>query len=89
MRTKASIIVTTGQAWSTHHFACLVGYGASAVVPYAAFDAVVNWHSVKRNQLAMERGDIPKVRIASYHTLIYPYLILICPHPSLLNPILP
>jgi len=64
VRTKASIIVTTGQAWSTHHFACLVGYGASAVVPYAAYDAVVNWHSLKRNQLAMERGDLPKLSAA-------------------------
>lgn len=61
LRTKASIIVTTGQAWSTHHFACLVGYGASAVVPYAAFDAVINWHSLKRIQLGMERGDQPKI----------------------------
>ena len=61
LRTKASIIVTTGQAWSTHHFACLVGYGASAVVPYAAFDAVINWHGLKRIQLGMERGDQPKI----------------------------
>lgn len=64
LRTKASIIVSTGQAWSTHHFACLVGFGASAVLPYAAYDAVVNWHGQKRNQLAMERGDIPKLSAA-------------------------
>ena len=31
LRLKASIAVETGQCWSTHHFACLVGYGASAV----------------------------------------------------------
>ena len=68
LRTKASVMVTTGQAWSTHHFACLVGYGASAVVPYAAYDAVVNWHSLKRNQLAMERGDIPKISAAKAMT---------------------
>lgn len=61
LRTKASIIVTTGQAWSTHHFACLVGYGASAIVPYAAFDAVISWHGMKRIQLGMERGDQPKI----------------------------
>jgi glutamate synthase (ferredoxin) len=46
-----------GAAWSTHHFACLVGFGASAVIPYAAYDAVLNWHSQKRNQLAIERGE--------------------------------
>ena len=61
LRTKASIIVTTAQAWSTHHFACLVGYGASAIIPYAAYDAVINWHTQKRIQLGMERGDQPKI----------------------------
>lgn len=64
LRPSVSLIVTTGQAWSTHHIACLVGYGASAVVPYAAYDAVINWHSQKRNQLAMDRGDIPKMTAA-------------------------
>jgi glutamate synthase (ferredoxin) len=49
------------QAWSTHHFACLVGYGASAVVPYGAFDAVINWHGQKRIQNGMIRGDQPMI----------------------------
>lgn len=44
LRTKTSIVISTGQAWSTHHIACLVGFGASAVIPYAAYDAVLNWH---------------------------------------------
>jgi glutamate synthase (ferredoxin) len=58
LRTFTSIVVTSGQVWSTHHFACLIGYGASAVVPYMAYDAVINWHGQKRNQLSMQRGDI-------------------------------
>jgi glutamate synthase (ferredoxin) len=61
LRTNCSIVATTGQAWSTHHFALLVGYGASAVVPYGAYDAVVNWHSQKRNQNAMGKGDLPNI----------------------------
>ena len=64
LRASASIIVSTGQAWSTHHFACLIGFGASAVVPYGAFAAIVNWHGQKRNQLAMGRGDLSKVSAA-------------------------
>lgn len=63
LRTLASIIVTSGQVWSTHHFACLIGYGASAVIPYLAYDAVINWHGQKRNQLAMQRGDIKPVSV--------------------------
>lgn len=31
------------------------------MVPYAAYDAAVNWHGQKRNQLAIERGDLPKL----------------------------
>ena len=61
LRTKVSLVVTTGQAWATHHLACLVGYGASAVVPYAAYDAVINWHSQKRSQNAMLRGEFPTI----------------------------
>ena len=61
LRTDTSIIVTTGQAWSTHHVACLVGYGASAVMPYAAYESILNWHAQKRTQNAMARGDIPRL----------------------------
>jgi glutamate synthase (ferredoxin) len=74
LRTNASIIVTTGQAWSTHHFACLVGYGASAVVPYAAYDAVINWHSGKRTQFQMRKGEVPQISaeqaIANYRKAV-------------------
>eukprot|EP01041_Mallomonas_annulata_P004704 gene4704-9324_t len=61
LRNSASIIITTGQAWSTHHLACLVGFGASAVLPYAAYDAVLNWHSQKRTQISMSKGDFPQL----------------------------
>ena len=40
LRLKASLIVDTAQCWSTHHFACLIGYGASAVSPYLALETV-------------------------------------------------
>ena len=61
VRTKASIIVTTGSAWNTHHVAALVGYGASAVVPYAAYDAVLNWHGQTRIQNAMKSGKMSHI----------------------------
>jgi glutamate synthase (ferredoxin) len=40
-----------------------VGYGASAVVPYGAFDAVINWHGQKRIQNGMIRGDQPMISV--------------------------
>jgi glutamate synthase (ferredoxin) len=61
LRMDASIIVQTAQAWSTHHFACLVGFGASAVHPYLALDSVRGWHSSKRVQQLMKTGKLPSV----------------------------
>ena len=40
LRSRASLVVETAQCWSVHQFACLVGYGASAVHPYLAFETV-------------------------------------------------
>jgi glutamate synthase (ferredoxin) len=52
LRLKASLIVDTAQCWSTHHFACAIGYGASAVCPYLALETVRQWrHSEKTNKL--------------------------------------
>lgn len=42
LRTKTGIIVEAGDAWETHHFATLVGYGASAIYPYLAFESLVS-----------------------------------------------
>ena len=38
LRMDTGVVVETGAAWSTHHFACLVGYGANAVHPYLALE---------------------------------------------------
>eukprot|EP00931_Biecheleriopsis_adriatica_P081171 TRINITY_DN5450_c0_g1_i4.p1 TRINITY_DN5450_c0_g1~~TRINITY_DN5450_c0_g1_i4.p1 ORF type:complete len:1716 (+),score=439.82 TRINITY_DN5450_c0_g1_i4:585-5150(+) len=48
LRTQASLVVSTGQCWSTHHFACLIGYGASAVCPYLALAHIRKWHSTDK-----------------------------------------
>ncbi|PLT29968.1 glutamate synthase large subunit [Peribacillus deserti] len=37
VRTKASIIIESGEVREVHHFAALIGYGADAVNPYLAF----------------------------------------------------
>ena len=40
IRLKASIIVNTAQCWSTHHYATLIGYGASAICPYLTLETI-------------------------------------------------
>ncbi|WP_141433606.1 glutamate synthase large subunit [Bacillus sp. 03113] len=37
IRSKASIIVESGEAREVHHFAALIGYGVDAINPYLAF----------------------------------------------------
>lgn len=63
LRMQASLIVDTAQCWSTHHFACLIGYGASAVCPYLALESVRQWWSDERTQKLMERGKLSKMPI--------------------------
>lgn len=38
LRLDASIVIDTADARTTHHMAALVGYGASAICPYRAFE---------------------------------------------------
>ncbi|MEM1243080.1 MAG: glutamate synthase-related protein, partial [Cyanobacteria bacterium P01_H01_bin.26] len=56
---RTSILVDTAQCWSTHHFACLVGYGASAVCPYLALESVCHWWANSKTQKLMETGKLP------------------------------
>jgi|TARA_B110000285_G_C15123239_1_gene618563 glutamate synthase (ferredoxin) len=51
LRSKASIVVETAQCWSTHHFAVLIGYGASAICPYLTFE------TIRQNQDKQKKGS--------------------------------
>jgi glutamate synthase (NADPH/NADH) large chain len=42
LRTSVSLILETGEAWEVMHMALLLGYGASAVNPYLAFETIAN-----------------------------------------------
>ncbi len=41
-RMRASLIAEVGEARELHHFAALIGYGASAVCPYLAYDSIAS-----------------------------------------------
>jgi len=44
LRTKVGIIVEAGDAWETHHFATIIGYGASAVYPFKVYEILKKAH---------------------------------------------
>ena len=39
-RGKVGIVVEAGDVWETHHFACLLGFGATAINPYLALSTI-------------------------------------------------
>ena len=63
LRMDVGIVAETGSAWSTHHFACLVGYGANAVHPYMALETVKSWHQLEKTQKMMEAGKLKKATV--------------------------
>lgn len=42
LRTKASIVLESGEPREVHHFSCLIGFGVSAINPYLAIESVAN-----------------------------------------------
>lgn len=64
LRLKTSLVVETAQCWSTHHFACLIGYGASAICPYLAFETVRQWWHKPKTQTQMESGKLAQQSLA-------------------------
>ena len=39
-RGRVGIIVEAGDVWEVHHFACLIGFGATAINPYLALSSI-------------------------------------------------
>jgi glutamate synthase (NADPH/NADH) large chain len=52
LRCKCNILVETGTARDAHHFACLIGYGATAVYPYLAYQTLFDM--MRKGVLKME-----------------------------------
>jgi glutamate synthase (NADPH/NADH) large chain len=55
LRTRAGLVVESGQPATVHHFCTLVGYGADAVTPYLAYDSIAAM--VEEGALDCDRAD--------------------------------
>ncbi len=42
LRGQVGIVVEAGDVWEVHHFACLIGFGATAINPYLALASIRN-----------------------------------------------
>ena len=63
LRQNVSIVLETAQCWNTHHFACLIGYGASAICPYLALETTRKWWGSTKTQNLMERGKLEQLSV--------------------------
>jgi glutamate synthase (NADPH/NADH) large chain len=62
-RTQVGLILETGEAREVHHHCLLIGYGADAINPYLAFEAL--WYARLDAQLpASKYGDMTKIMSA-------------------------
>ncbi len=63
-RMRASVVLETGEARDVHQVACLIGYGASCVNPYLAFETI-------RELVEKSEGELSYAEaIANYRTAL-------------------
>ncbi|TQV64314.1 MAG: glutamate synthase large subunit [Halothiobacillaceae bacterium] len=58
LRCDANLIVETGTARDPHHFACLIGYGATAVFPYLAFESIAGMQRIGEMKAGMTSAKL-------------------------------
>ncbi len=56
LMSKVSFIMETGEARDTHQIACLIGYGASAVYPYLAYQTIKDLCEKGQIKLSVEEA---------------------------------
>jgi glutamate synthase domain-containing protein 2/glutamate synthase domain-containing protein 1/glutamate synthase domain-containing protein 3 len=72
-RLQADLIADTGEAWDIHHFAVLLGYGASAVHPYVALATATTLRPPRNKEdLAVEE------KLLKYRGAVEAGLLKIC-----------
>ena len=60
LRLQTSLVIETAQCWSTHHVACLIGYGVSAISPWLAWETTRHWWNLPKTQKNIQNGKLPE-----------------------------
>ena len=61
LRLRCSLVADTAQCWSTHHIACLIGYGASAVCPWLTWETTRHWLEHPKTRKRIDQGKLPSL----------------------------
>ena len=60
LRGKVGIVVEAGDVWEVHHFACLIGFGATAINPYLALSSIRDMKESGRMQTELGDDELKK-----------------------------
>jgi glutamate synthase (NADPH) large chain len=59
-RGKVGIVVEAGNIWEVHHFACLIGFGATAINPYLALSTIRDMKLSGKIDSPLDADDLKK-----------------------------
>jgi len=59
-RGQVGIIVEAGDVWEVHHFACLIGFGATAINPYLALSTIRDMKLSNKLQTELDPEQLKK-----------------------------
>ncbi|MFY9465641.1 MAG: glutamate synthase large subunit [Sediminibacterium sp.] len=60
LRGQVGLIVEAGDVWEVHHFACLVGFGATAINPYLALSSIRDMKLAGKMQTDLDADHLKK-----------------------------
>jgi glutamate synthase (NADPH/NADH) large chain len=55
LRCRCNLLIETGTVRDPHHFACLIGYGATAVYPYMAYQSLFDM--MRKGKVKLDSGE--------------------------------
>jgi glutamate synthase (NADPH) large chain len=58
IRTLTGLLVEAGDVWEVHHFATVIGYGASAINPYMAMETIHNLNKTGALNKVLKEEDL-------------------------------
>ena len=59
-RGQVGIIVEAGDVWEVHHFACLIGFGATAINPYLSLSTIRDLKIIDKLQTNLDAEQLKK-----------------------------
>ena len=61
MRGSVGLVVEAGDVWEVHHFACLIGFGATAINPYLALSSIRDMKLSGKVETALDAEQMKKI----------------------------